>query len=48
MIRYLIAATLTLGLSVAYADNVPTKPKPVSPEKPVPLHPDPAPTVNPP
>jgi protease-4 len=47
MIRYLIAASLTLGLSVALADNVPTKPLPVEPGKPIPLIPATKPTVTP-
>src|SRR5258706_2047537 len=48
MIRYLIAASLTLGLSVALADDVPTKPLPVEPGKTVPLIPATKPTVIPP
>jgi protease-4 len=48
MIRYLIAASLVLGLSTARADNIPTKPLPVEPGKPIPLNPATKPVVVPP
>jgi protease-4 len=48
MIRYLIAASLVLGLSIARADNIPNKPTPVDPGKPVPFTPGSVPPVAPP
>jgi hypothetical protein len=48
MIRYLIAASLVLGLSIARADNIPNTPTPVDPGKPVPFTPGSVPPVAPP
>ena len=48
MFRTVIAAVLVLGVSLARADNVPNKPEPVKPGKPVPLSPATKPVVVPP